>query len=145
MWKIFTGAIVRNSENKLLCQLRDDKPGIIFPGYWTCSPGGTVEPGEEPVQAIKREMREEFEIEIKNICQLVTFDLQEKFPGTYHIFTAQMITPTDQVKCNEGQRVDFFDADKALELHQHPLNLKILNYYLQPPLNTSVLQWNLDL
>ncbi|MFE7707786.1 NUDIX domain-containing protein [Streptomyces sp. NPDC057486] len=51
-------AIVTSPDREVLLQLRDDIPGIAHPGFWGF-PGGSLEPGEEPLAAIKRELREE--------------------------------------------------------------------------------------
>lgn len=45
-------------QNKFLLQLRDDIPGIIYPGHWGLF-GGHLEPGETPDIAVKRELLEE--------------------------------------------------------------------------------------
>ncbi len=45
-------------DNKLLLQLRDSDPGILYPGVWGLF-GGAVEPGEAPESALKRELKEE--------------------------------------------------------------------------------------
>jgi len=41
-----------------LMQLRDDVPGILYPGCWGLF-GGHVEPGEHPDEAVRRELAEE--------------------------------------------------------------------------------------
>ncbi|BDQ05006.1 MAG: hypothetical protein KatS3mg084_0524 [Candidatus Dojkabacteria bacterium] len=51
--------IALNDEN-LVCMVSHD--GIV---YWMV-PGGTVEDGENPILALKRELQEEADIEIKN-------------------------------------------------------------------------------
>jgi 8-oxo-dGTP pyrophosphatase MutT (NUDIX family) len=45
-------------EGKFLMQLRDDIPGIIYPGCWGFF-GGHIEEGETPEVALKRELMEE--------------------------------------------------------------------------------------
>ena len=51
-------AILVTPDVRYLVQLRDDKPGIFFPGFWGGF-GGGIEPGETAEQAIIREMEEE--------------------------------------------------------------------------------------
>ena len=43
---------------RLLMQLRDDVPGILYPGYWGLF-GGHIEPGEDADTAVRRELLEE--------------------------------------------------------------------------------------
>lgn len=45
-------------DNKFLMQLRDDIPGIAYPGHWAFF-GGHIEPDETPEDALKRELLEE--------------------------------------------------------------------------------------
>jgi 8-oxo-dGTP pyrophosphatase MutT (NUDIX family) len=44
-------------------QLRDQKPGIWYPGHWGCF-GGAVDRHETPQHALQRELREELEFEM---------------------------------------------------------------------------------
>ncbi len=129
---VYSGAIVSGPEGQILCQLRDDKPDILFPGYWTCSPGGHVEPGEVPESAIIRELREEFEIEVTDLQPLKTLVREEGYaPGIYHAFTAKLVTPVDQVQCNEGQKVEFFQPGAIKNLRVHPVSMDFLETYLE--------------
>jgi len=51
-------AILVTPDERYLVQLRDDKPGIFFPGFWGGF-GGAVEAGETTEQAVIRELQEE--------------------------------------------------------------------------------------
>ncbi|MFH7241917.1 MAG: NUDIX domain-containing protein [Spirulina sp.] len=50
-------AILYQGDHFLL-QLRDDIPGILYPGHWGFF-GGHMEPGEDPLTAMRRELLEE--------------------------------------------------------------------------------------
>lgn len=44
-------------------QLRDQREDIWYPGWWGCF-GGALEAGESPIEGLKRELREELELEV---------------------------------------------------------------------------------
>ena len=69
-------AIITDENGRYLMQLRDDKPGIFYPGHRGCF-GGAVGTGEEPVKALIRELNEELEMRSSNIEEFVSleFDL----------------------------------------------------------------------
>ena len=128
---VFTCAVVVAPDGRILCQLRDDKPGIISPGCWSPTPGGHVEADEHPRDAIVRELLEEFEARVTNLRELITItEIEEEIRGVYHAFSADLDMPITDVRCHEGQQVDFFYPEEAMKLRQHPVGLKILIEFL---------------
>lgn len=60
-------------DGRYIMQLRDAIPGIFFPGCWGCF-GGAIERGEQPLDALKRELREELEFHITDARRFTRFD-----------------------------------------------------------------------
>lgn len=56
------GAIIENEKNEIFCALRS--PEMTLPNYWEF-PGGKIEAGESPEEALTREIKEEFNCSIK--------------------------------------------------------------------------------
>ncbi|MGE5298105.1 MAG: NUDIX domain-containing protein [Acidobacteriaceae bacterium] len=61
--QVSTGALIVNEENKFLILKRADKEDFL-PGYWEI-PGGGSDYGETPEEAIKREVKEECDLNVK--------------------------------------------------------------------------------
>ena len=58
---LVTAAVVFDGEKVLLTRRPDDKR---HPGFWEF-PGGKIDPGESPEQALCREMLEELDVEVR--------------------------------------------------------------------------------
>lgn len=56
------GAIIENENKEIFCALRS--PNMTLANYWEF-PGGKIESGETPEQALAREIEEEFNCSIK--------------------------------------------------------------------------------
>ena len=124
---VYAGCFVWAPRRRVLCQLRDNKPGIAFPGYWTCSPGGRVGKREQPRRAVLRELDEEFGIRVKNLKKIKAHvESAADFAGVYHFFSAKLASKESHIECREGQKAVLFPISKALKLKQHPLSLQVL-------------------
>jgi len=107
-------AIPVNSEGKILLQLRDDRPDLLYPNCWTTL-GGGVEDGETFDQAIRRELLEEIELELPVKLWRVDESIIEIHGHQFHvenaIYAARIDLPISVIKLNEGQRLGYFGLD----------------------------------
>jgi len=85
-------------ENKYLMQLRDNIPGILYPGYWGLF-GGHIEPGETPDVAVKRELLEEIGY---NLPPFLEFGCYSDERVVRHVFQAPLLVELNQLVLNEG-------------------------------------------
>ena len=86
---LVTAAVVFDGEKVLLTRRPDDKS---YPGFWEF-PGGKVDPGEGPEQALCREMREELDAEVRvNGIYEVIFHRYEWGPVLILAYKCQLLT-----------------------------------------------------
>lgn len=102
-------AILQSPQGQVLLQQRDNKPDLPFAGYWTL-PGGKVEAGEEPADAIKREVQEEIGLEVT----LKLWKVYERPSPTsitiiQYVFAGQIDQPISRLAVNEGQALRYID------------------------------------
>src|SRR5262249_19104994 len=58
-------ALLVLEDGRYIMQLRDDVPNIWYPGHWGLF-GGGVDDREDEVAALRRELREELELEVND-------------------------------------------------------------------------------
>lgn len=85
-------------DGKFLLQLRDDIPGIPYPGQWAFF-GGHIEPGETPEVAIKRELQEEISY---NASTMFKFSCYQDLNVLRHVFYAQLEVDVKDLILKEG-------------------------------------------
>ena len=109
--------------------LRDNKPGIMHPGVWGLI-GGHAEKGEDPIDTLIREVREETGLEIdKNICSVPVIIRESGFRDEIErsgFFIKGNWTDGDIVQ-GEGQAMRFIPYDKLFSLEIGPHVLTILD------------------
>ena len=114
--------VLTTPEDGVLLQLRDETPGIEYPGYWSLI-GGRMEAGEDHTAAIRRELSEELDatgahtVHLGHITLLGHDDRKDR-PWTEFVFHAQVLTPTEFLQIREGRDLGVFTFDECSELEQ---------------------------
>ena len=120
------------SDDKFLLQLRDQKQGIFYPGVWGLF-GGSVDDGEKPIDALKRELFEEIGLEIKDAKLLFSWN-HDKYNSILHFFLVPLTVELEKLCLNEGQRMDLFSIEQinmlqitpSLKKNIHKIDQKLL-------------------
>jgi 8-oxo-dGTP pyrophosphatase MutT (NUDIX family) len=113
-------ALLVLNDGRYIMQLRDDLPSIWYPGHWGLF-GGGVDEGEEEVAALRRELREELEFELREARPFATinYDLQPIGLDCYfrrYYEVPVTITEWNRVVLHEGSDVRALTGDEALSL-----------------------------
>lgn len=111
-------AILLDPAGRYLLQLRDDIPGIWFPGHWGFF-GGAIEPGEDAVAATLRELAEEIGIALApsrlSAFLRLDFDLEGIGRRERHFFTATLtVEELPGLVLGEGAEMRWFGGAEAL-------------------------------
>jgi 8-oxo-dGTP diphosphatase len=94
------GIIIQNEKGEFLLHLRDEKTSVLT-NQW-CLIGGSVEENETPELAAIREVKEETNLDAKELKLFKNFIFQEK---EISIFTAKVNTKDQQIKLGEGKKI----------------------------------------
>lgn len=112
-------AIITVGVGRYLLQHRDNVPHIWYPGHWGCF-GGGVQEGEEPLEALRRELNEEIEFQPSHIRYFSRFDFDldpiglRSYYRTYYLIN---ISPEEQAGLilHEGDGMEVFEGDAIFE------------------------------
>ena len=97
----YVGALLVDTNGKLIAQQRDDRPGITNPGMVSLF-GGTSHEGESPIETLRRELQEELELEVNSNNLLLQTVKHEN--GTNVACSIYIVTGVDaeKLKLHEG-------------------------------------------
>ena len=111
-------ALITIGEGSYLLQMRDQKAGIFYPGYWGLF-GGAMDAGESAEETLRRELEEELGLAARTVRYFteLTFDLS--FVGEGRIFRRFFVVPVEERMLNtltlrEGSAMRVFPARDIL-------------------------------
>ncbi len=113
-------ALVVVDRSRYLMQLRDQKPGIYYPGHWGVF-GGAVDPGETVDEALARELAEELALPVTEARYFTEIAIDFTYYGAsrinrryYEVHIAA--NAVDELVLGEGQALGVFDARELLAM-----------------------------
>jgi 8-oxo-dGTP pyrophosphatase MutT (NUDIX family) len=115
------GVILVDRQGRVLMQLRDDNPKIMFPGHWGLT-GGAAHDSESPEDAARREVQEETGIELERFEPFRAYYFNQHGGGKkaatartdyeLYLYHAPCETPAEEMTCGEGRGLRFFERSE---------------------------------
>ena len=136
----YVGALLVDTNGKLIAQQRDDKPGITNPGMVSLF-GGTSHEGESPIETLRRELREELELEVNSnnlLLQTVKYENGTNVACSIYIVTG---VDAEELKLHEGAG---FATGTPEELLSHPVTAvtqQAIEAFVEAQNATHILAW----
>lgn len=128
-----------NRRGHVLLQQRDDRTDLAYAGHWTLF-GGQVEEGETPEACIRREIREELDLDLPVEYWTTVECAARTTTDTVvynHLYVGKMTRPIEALTLYEGAAMAYFDRDHAsrvnLAFMQSPLLMRFFDEYRQEP------------
>jgi 8-oxo-dGTP pyrophosphatase MutT (NUDIX family) len=113
-------AILVLEDGRYLMQQRSARPDIWYPGHWGCF-GGAVDAGEPPLEAMRRELREELEYEAESLREFTRFDfdfapLGPRQKKVYRIYYEVKVSTAafGRMRLHEGAGMEALEARRLL-------------------------------
>ena len=114
-------------DHRVLLHLRDDAPGIRYPGHWALF-GGSVDDGESPPEALKRELAEELGLDPGLFGLFREFVQNNKREYAY---VGEIGADIDRLSLREGKAMRLFSPESVLDLKLRPDDRETLRLYLE--------------
>lgn len=117
--------IIINDEGEILLQLRDEK-AQSYPNYWGLI-GGTVEKGESPSKAIRREINEEINCNISNTKLFRTYIHNSKLEYAF----IGILKKKSKIELHEGRKIQWLLPKQLRNLEIRPDDKETLEKFLK--------------
>ena len=136
----YVGALLVDTNGKLIAQQRDDKPGITNPGMVSLF-GGTSHEGESPIETLRRELQEELELEVNSNNLLLQTIKHEN--GTNVACSIYIVTGVDaeKLKLHEGAGFATGTPEELLSRPVTGVTQQAIEAFVEAQDSVSVLAW----
>ena len=136
----YVGALLVDTNGKLIAQQRDDKPGITNPGMVSLF-GGTSHEGESPIETLRRELQEELELEVNSNNLLLQTVKHEN--GTNVACSIYIVTGVDaeKLKLHEGAGFATGTPEELLNRSVTAVTQQAIEAFVEARDSVSVLAW----
>lgn len=105
-------ALLYESEEKIVMQLRDFKEWISHPGEWSLF-GGSMKSNEFPGDAVVRELKEELDFSTGHFVYFREY-LYEEEDALIHVFSCCTSLSRERLSLREGLEFGFFCYDEIM-------------------------------
>ena len=127
-------AIIVVERQGYLLQLRDERSDIWYPGYWGLF-GGTLNPGETPEIALRRELAEELSLEVAAMQSFMSMDIGFSFAeGRIYREFFEVRLPASMLaalRLWEGREMRSWPACRLSVLRLVPADRVALDFHVQ--------------
>jgi 8-oxo-dGTP diphosphatase len=120
------GAVIIDPRKGVLCALRS--PSMSLSGFWEF-PGGKIEPGENPAQALTREIQEELGCRV-DVEELIE-DIVHRYPDLeVHLMTYKCSILEGMPRASEHEELRWVRENKLMELNWAPADIPTVSAIL---------------
>ena len=136
----YVGALLVDTNGKLIAQQRDDKPGITNPGMVSLF-GGTSHEGESPIETLRRELQEELELEVSSNNLLLQTVKHEN--GTNVACSIYIVTGVDaeKLELHEGAGFAMGTPEELLSRPVTAVTQQAIEAFVETQDSVAVLAW----
>jgi len=136
----YVGALLVDTNGKLIAQQRDDKPEITNPGMVSLF-GGTSHEGESPIETLRRELQEELELEVSSNNLLLQTVKHEN--GTNVACSIYIVTGVDaeKLELHEGAGFAVGTPEDLLSRPVTAVTQQAIEAFINAQSSVSILAW----